>query len=38
MTKEELFNENIAIAYKLASSYKINYQEEYEDICQTTFP
>ncbi len=34
MTKEELFNENIAIAYKLASSYKINYQEEYEDICQ----
>lgn len=34
MTKEELFNENINIAYKIANKYKINYPEEYEDIKQ----
>lgn len=34
MTKEELFNQNTGLAYKLAQSYKKNYPEEYEDICQ----
>ena len=34
MTKEELFNENIGIAYKIASKYLTNYQEEFDDIKQ----
>lgn len=34
MTKEELFNNNINIAYKIVNLYKINYKNEYEDIKQ----
>lgn len=34
MTNEEMFNNNIKIAYKIASKYKINYLKEYEDIKQ----
>ncbi len=34
MTKEEMFNQNINIAYKLSQSYRINYPKEYDDIRQ----
>ena len=34
MTKEEMFNKNIKIAYKIANRYLINYANEYEDIKQ----
>lgn len=34
MTKEEIFNENINIAYKIANKYRVNYMNEYEDIKQ----
>lgn len=34
MTKEEIFNKNINIAYKIANKYKVNYINEYEDIKQ----
>lgn len=34
MTKEEMFNKNIKIAYKLANRYLTNYASEYEDIKQ----
>lgn len=34
MTNEELFNNNIKIAYKIANKYKINYVNEYDDIKQ----
>lgn len=34
MTKEEMFNNNINIAYKIANKYKENYIEEYDDIRQ----
>lgn len=34
MTKEEMFNQNINLAYKVAAKYLINYRDEYEDIKQ----
>lgn len=34
MTKEEIFNKNIKLAYKIANKYRLNYSEEYEDIKQ----
>ena len=34
MTKEEMFNKNIKIAYKIANRYLTNYASEYEDIKQ----
>lgn len=34
MTNEEMFENNIRIAYKIANRYKINYLTEYEDIKQ----
>jgi RNA polymerase sporulation-specific sigma factor len=34
MTNEEMFNQNINIAYKIANKYKINHPNEYEDIKQ----
>ena len=34
MTNEEIFNENVNIAYKIANHYLINYSEEIEDIRQ----
>lgn len=34
MTKEEMFHNNINIAYKIANTYKINYPSEIEDIRQ----
>lgn len=34
MTKEEMFNKNIKLAYKVANKYKINHYEEFEDIKQ----
>ena len=34
MTNEEIFNNNIAIAYKIANRYKMNYDNEYDDILQ----
>lgn len=34
MTNEELFNTNIKIAYKIASTYLVNHKNEYEDIKQ----
>lgn len=34
MTNEELFLNNIKLAYKVASRYLINYSSEYEDIKQ----
>jgi RNA polymerase sporulation-specific sigma factor len=34
MTNEEMFNQNINLAYKVASKYLINYPSEYEDIKQ----
>lgn len=34
MTKEEMFNKNIRLAYKIANKYRANYSEEFEDIKQ----
>ena len=34
MTNEEIFNNNINIAYKIANKYLINYSEEIDDIRQ----
>ena len=34
MTNEEIFEENIMIAYKIANRYRTNYFEELEDIKQ----
>jgi len=34
MTKDELFEKNISIAYKIANTYLINHSKEYEDIKQ----
>ena len=34
MTKEELFNQNMGLAYYVAQKYKTNYQDELEDIKQ----
>lgn len=34
MTKEELFEKNTLMAYKIANKYRTNYQKEYEDIKQ----
>lgn len=34
MTKEEMFDQNIKLAYKIANDYLINYSKEYEDIKQ----
>lgn len=34
MTKEEMLNQNIGLAYHIALKYKTNYQEEMEDIKQ----
>lgn len=34
MTKEEMFNNNINIAYKIANTYRLNYPSEFEDIKQ----
>lgn len=34
MTKEELFNKNTNIAYKICQSYRVNYPNEFEDIKQ----
>lgn len=34
MTKEELFENNQLMAYKIANTYKINHFKEYEDIKQ----
>lgn len=34
MTKEELFNQNIRLAYYIAIKYKTNHQDELEDIKQ----
>lgn len=37
MTNEEMFYENIKLAYKIAQRYKINYPDEYNDILQCAF-
>ena len=34
MTNEEIFNDNVNIAYKIANRYMTNYYEEMEDIRQ----
>lgn len=34
MTNEEIFNDNVNIAYKIANRYMTNYYEEIEDIRQ----
>ena len=34
MTNEEIFNDNVNIAYKIANRYRTNYYEEIEDIQQ----
>ena len=34
MTNEEIFNNNVNIAYKIANRYVTNYYEEIEDIQQ----
>ena len=34
MTNEEMFNNNVKLAYKIANMYRINYAEEYDDIKQ----
>lgn len=34
MTNEEIFNNNVNIAYKIANRYRTNYHEEMEDIQQ----
>ena len=34
MTNEEIFNNNVNIAYKIANRYRTNYYEEIEDIQQ----
>lgn len=34
MTKEEMFNKNIKLAYKIANKYRINHSNEIEDIKQ----
>lgn len=34
MTKEEMFNKNIKLAYKIANKYRINHSDEFEDIKQ----
>ena len=34
MTNEEIFNNNVNIAYKIANRYRTNYYEEMEDIRQ----
>lgn len=34
MTKEEIFNKNIKLAYKIANKYRINHSEEFDDIKQ----
>lgn len=34
MTNEEIFNDNVNIAYKIANRYVTNYYEEIEDIRQ----
>lgn len=34
MTKEELFEKNTLMAYKIANRYRTNYRNEYEDIKQ----
>lgn len=34
MTNEEIFNNNVNIAYKIANRYRTNYYEEIEDIRQ----
>ncbi len=34
MTKEELFNQNIKLAYYFANRYRVNYPHEMEDIKQ----
>lgn len=34
MTKEELFERNTLMAYKIANKYRINYLKEYDDIKQ----
>lgn len=34
MTNEEIFNNNVNIAYKIANRYRINYYKEIEDIRQ----
>lgn len=34
MAKEEMFNKNIKLAYKVANKYKINNLQEFEDIKQ----
>lgn len=34
MTKEEMFNKNLRLAYKIANKYLINYKREHEDIKQ----
>ena len=34
MTNEEIFNNNVNIAYKIANRYVTNYYEEKEDIRQ----
>lgn len=36
MTKEELFNSNIGLAYSIANKYKINYSDILEDIYQSS--
>ncbi len=37
MTNEEMFNDNIKLAYSIAHKYQINYPNEYEDILQCAF-
>lgn len=32
MTKEELFEKNTLMAYKIANKYRTNYHKEYEEI------
>lgn len=34
MTKEEMFNNNVNIAYKIANTYRLNYPSEFEDLRQ----
>lgn len=34
MTKDEMFNKNIKLAYKIANKYRLNHNEEFEDIKQ----